>query len=50
MVNILMTQIVEKSLQEISLFNLSTDFVGVLKMHSGELKMCFMATAPIHIV
>jgi hypothetical protein len=41
---------VEKSLLEISRFNLSTDFVGLLKMHFGELKMRFFPTAPIHIV
>jgi hypothetical protein len=50
MVFILRTQKVEKSLLELSRFNLSTDLGGILKMHFGELKMRFMATAPIHIV
>jgi hypothetical protein len=50
MVLILRTQGVEKSLLEISRFNLSTDLFGVLKMNSGELKMRFLPTAPIHIV
>jgi hypothetical protein len=40
----------EKSIQEISRFNLSKVFGGVLKMHSGELIMRFMPTAPIHIL
>jgi hypothetical protein len=47
---ILRTQKVGKSLQEISRFKLSTDFVGVLKMLSGELKMRFMPIAPFQIV
>jgi hypothetical protein len=50
MVLILRTQRVEKSLQEISRFNLSTYFGGVLKIHFGEQKMRFLPTAPIHIV
>jgi hypothetical protein len=41
MVFILWTKRVEKSQLEISRFNLSTDFGGVLKMNSGELKMRF---------
>jgi hypothetical protein len=47
---ILKNENVEKRIQEISRFNLSTDFVGVLKMLSGEQKMGFLQTAPIHIV
>jgi hypothetical protein len=50
MVFILRTKGVETSLLEISLFNLSTDIVGVIKMNSGELKMRFLPTAPIHIL
>jgi hypothetical protein len=50
MVLILKTQGVEKSLLEISRYNLTTYFAGVLKMHSGQLKMRFMPTAPIHIL
>jgi hypothetical protein len=50
MVLILRTQGVEKSLLEISRFNLSTNIVGVVKTNSGELKMRFLPTAPIHIV
>jgi hypothetical protein len=46
----LWTQRVEKSLMEISRFNLSTDFGGVLKTHFGKLKKRFLTTAPIHIV
>jgi hypothetical protein len=45
MVLILRTQIVEKSQLEISRFSLATDFVDVLKMHFGELKMRFIPTA-----
>jgi hypothetical protein len=47
---ILRTQRLEKTLLEISRFNLSTDFGGVLKMNSGEVKMRFLPTAPILIV
>jgi hypothetical protein len=50
MVLILRTKGVEKSLLEISRYNLTTDFGGVIKMHSGQLKMRFLPTAPIHIV
>jgi hypothetical protein len=50
MVVFLSTQRVEKSLLEIYSFNLTTDIGGVLKMHSGELKMRFLPTAAIHIV
>jgi hypothetical protein len=50
MVLILRTQKLEKSSLEISRFNLSTEYVGILKMHFGELKMRFYPTAPIHIV
>jgi hypothetical protein len=50
MVLILRTQRVEKSLLEISRFNLSTDFVGVLKTHFGKLKNRLLTTAPIRIV
>jgi hypothetical protein len=50
MVLILKTQSVEKSLLEISRFNLPTDFGGVLNMHSGELKMRVLPTPPIQIV
>jgi hypothetical protein len=50
MVVILSTQKVEKSLLEIYRSILSTDFLCVLKMHSGELKMRFLPTAAIHIV
>jgi hypothetical protein len=49
MVLILRTQRVEKSKLEIFRINQSTDFCGVLEMHSGELKMRFLPTAPIHI-
>jgi hypothetical protein len=41
---ILRAQRVEKSLMEISRINLSTDYCGVLKMRSGELKMRFLPT------
>jgi hypothetical protein len=41
MVLILKTQSVEKILQEISRFNLSTDFVEYYKIHSSELKKRF---------
>jgi hypothetical protein len=47
---ILRSQSFEKNLLEISRFNLSKGFGGVLKMHSGKLKMRFLPTAPIHIV
>jgi hypothetical protein len=47
MVLILNTLKVEKSLLEISRFNLSTDIVGVLKINSGELKMRFLPTDPL---
>jgi hypothetical protein len=50
MVLILRTQREQQSLLEISRINLTTDFYGVLKMHSAELKMRFLPTAPIHIV
>jgi hypothetical protein len=50
MLLILKTQRVEKRIQGISRFNLSTDFVGVLKMHSGELKMRFFLTDPIQLL
>jgi hypothetical protein len=50
MVLILTTQRVEKSLLELSRFNMSKDLGVVLKMHSGELKIRFMPTAPIHII
>jgi hypothetical protein len=50
MVFILRNQRVQKSLLEISQVNLSTDFGGVLMMHSGELKMRFLQSVPIHIV
>jgi hypothetical protein len=50
MVVILSPQTVEKSLLEIYRFNLSTDFGGVQKIHSDELKMRFMPTAPIYRV
>jgi hypothetical protein len=50
MVFILRNQSVEKSLLEISRFNLSADFVGVLIMHFVELKKRFLLTAPIHLV
>jgi hypothetical protein len=50
MVFILKTQSVGKSLLEMFKFNLTTDFVGVLKMHSGELKTRYLPNAPIHIV
>jgi hypothetical protein len=43
-------QKLEKSLLEISRFNLSTENGGILKMHFGELKMRLFPTAPIHIV
>jgi hypothetical protein len=48
MVLILRTQTVEKSLLEISRFNLSAEFVGVIKTHFGELKMRVVPTATIH--
>jgi hypothetical protein len=48
MVLILRTQRIEKSLLEISQFNLSTEFGGVIKIHFGDLKMRFFPTAPIH--
>jgi hypothetical protein len=48
MVFILRTQRIEKSLLDISRFNLSTDFDCVLKIHFGELKMRFIPTAPFH--
>jgi hypothetical protein len=41
---------VVKSLLDIYRFNLSTDFVGVPKMHFGEVKLRFMPTFPIYIV
>jgi hypothetical protein len=41
MVIILRSQRAEKRLLEISWFNLSADFGGVLQMHFGELKMRF---------
>jgi hypothetical protein len=44
---ILRTQRIEKSLLEISRFNL-LEFGGVLKMHFDGLKMRFFPTAPIH--
>jgi hypothetical protein len=47
---ILKTQILEKIVLEISRFNLLKDFVGVIKMHSGDLKMRFIPTAPNQIV
>jgi hypothetical protein len=50
MVLIFWTCRVEKILQEIYRFKVSTDFDEVLKMHFGELKMRFMPTAPIHIL
>jgi hypothetical protein len=50
MILILRNQRVEKSLLEISWFNLSTDFGGVIEMHFGELKKRFLTTAPIHKV
>jgi hypothetical protein len=50
MVHTLSTWRVEKILLEIYLFNVSTDFVGVLKMHLCEVKFRFMPAAPIHIV
>jgi hypothetical protein len=46
----LRSQGVAKSLLEISGFNLSRDFVGVLKTNFGELKKRFLKTAPIHIL
>jgi hypothetical protein len=49
MVLILKTLRLEKSLQEIYRFNVSTEFDGLLKMYSVELKMRFLPTAPIHI-
>jgi hypothetical protein len=33
-----------------SRINLSTDFCGLPKVHFGELKMCFLPTAPIHML
>jgi hypothetical protein len=39
-----------KAYWKLTRFNLPTDFGGVQKMHFGELKMCFLPTAPIHIV
>jgi hypothetical protein len=50
MVLILRTQGVEKSLLEISRYNLTTDFGGVLKMNIGEQKMRFIPTVAIQIV
>jgi hypothetical protein len=50
MVLILRTWRVKKSLPENYCFNVSTDFVVVLKTHFGELKMGFLPTDPIHIV
>jgi hypothetical protein len=50
MVLILRPKKLEKSLLEISRFNLSTGYGGILKMHFGELKMRFIPTAPIHVV
>jgi hypothetical protein len=50
MVLILRIRSVEKSILEISRFNLSTDFGGVLKTLFGELKKRFMTTAPFHIL
>jgi hypothetical protein len=50
MVLILLTQRGKKILLEISRINMSTDFCGVPKMLSGELKMRFLPTAPIHII
>jgi hypothetical protein len=50
MVLILRTQRIEKSLLEISRFNLSTEFGGVLKIPFDDLKMRFFPTAPIHTV
>jgi hypothetical protein len=44
------TQRVEKTLLEISRFNLSTDLGSVLTMNSGELKMRFFPTPAIQIV
>jgi hypothetical protein len=46
----LRTRRLEKSIREISRFNVSNDFGGVLKMHFGELKMRFFPFAPIYIV
>jgi hypothetical protein len=49
--NILRTQMVEKSLMEIfPVLIFQTDFGGVLKRQLGELKYCFLPTAPIQIV
>jgi hypothetical protein len=50
MVLILRTQRVEETLLENSRFNLSTDIVGALKLKTGELKIRFVPTAPIHIL
>jgi hypothetical protein len=50
MVLILRTQRLVISLLEISRFNLSKDFSGLLQMHFGELKMHFIPTAPIRIL
>jgi hypothetical protein len=41
---------VDESLQEVTRFDLSTDFGGVLILHSGELLIRFLPTAAIRIV
>jgi hypothetical protein len=50
MVLIFRTCRVDKRLQEIYRFKVSTDVGEELKMHFGELEMRFMPTVPIHIV
>jgi hypothetical protein len=50
MILILRTWRVEKSLLEIYRVNVSTDVGGVLKTNFGELKICFLPTAPIQII
>jgi hypothetical protein len=47
---ILRTWRVDKSVLEIYRLSVSTDFVGGLKMHFGELKMRILVTAPIESV
>jgi hypothetical protein len=49
MVLILRTQGVEKNLLEISRYNLTTDFVCVLKMKSAEAIMRGITSSPIQI-